>query len=461
MRAMPRAAAALALVLLASVAPAAVSIADPAPSADDVAQAQAAVASAATAVAQIELELAVQQADLDAAWTAVGAAGEAYVQATVDRDEAQATSRDAAAQLDRAQAQQEAARSDLGAIALEAYRSGASMDGVSALMSADDLTDYLARSTAIDKLGQRAEQAVQRFEAAQIVASTLEVRAEAAAAEAQDAAGRAEAALESAKAAQAAAEAKVTDVSARRTALIAELAARRNTSIEIERARQDALDAERAARADAAARAAHANASAGATPTSTSVPAAPAPTTSTPTTSTPTTAAPATPAPSTPAAPSTTPTPTATPTPTPTPTATTPAPDAYGLGTGSQRGSAAQGQAAVNWAVAQVGKAYVWGATGPESFDCSGLTSQAWKAAGVSISRTSRDQYRTVRKVSYDSMRPGDLIFWGSNTADPSSITHVTMYIGGGQMVEAARPGVPVRVTSIRWSGTMPYAGRP
>ncbi|WP_250447709.1 C40 family peptidase, partial [Actinotalea sp. C106] len=152
--------------------------------------------------------------------------------------------------------------------------------------------------------------------------------------------------------------------------------------------------------------------------------------------------------------------PPATPAPTPTPTIP-PAADPYGLGTGSARGSAGQGQSAVAWALTQVGKAYAWGGTGPDGYDCSGLTSKAWANAGLGINRTSRDQYRQVRKISYDSMRPGDLIFYGSNGKDPGSIGHVAMFVGNGQMIEAPRRGVNVRVTAIRWSGTMPYAGRP
>src|SRR5690606_4567129 len=96
----------------------------------------------------------------------------------------------------------------------------------------------------------------------------------------------------------------------------------------------------------------------------------------------------------------------------------------------------------------QVGKPYVWGGVGPDGFDCSGLTSQAWRAAGVRLDRTSRAQYVQVRKIRYADMRPGDLIFYGSNPADPQSITHVAMYAGNGLMVEAPRPGVAVRTTA-------------
>ena len=144
-----------------------------------------------------------------------------------------------------------------------------------------------------------------------------------------------------------------------------------------------------------------------------------------------------------------------------TPPPAPPTSDRYGLGTGVSRGSAGQGQAAVSWAEGQVGLPYIWGGVGPDGFDCSGLTMKAWSAAGVGINRTAADQYKQVLKISYSSMRPGDLIFWSSGTTDADSIYHVAMFIGGGQMVEAAKPGVPVRITSIRWSGTMPFAGRP
>lgn len=86
---------------------------------------------------------------------------------------------------------------------------------------------------------------------------------------------------------------------------------------------------------------------------------------------------------------------------------------------------------------------------------------RAWQAAGVNLNRTSRDQYRQVYKITYDSMRPGDLVFFGDNPSDPGSVYHVAMYIGNNQIVEAPRAGVPVRVTSMRWANTMPYAGRP
>ncbi|WP_052666107.1 C40 family peptidase [Nitriliruptor alkaliphilus] len=99
-------------------------------------------------------------------------------------------------------------------------------------------------------------------------------------------------------------------------------------------------------------------------------------------------------------------------------------------------------QVAVDTALDQVGKPYRWGGGGPDSFDCSGLTSYAWRAAGVSLPHSSRAQYGATARVTRGQLQPGDLVFFGS------PIHHVAMYIGGGDVVEASRSGVPVRVSS-------------
>ncbi|WP_392899949.1 NlpC/P60 family protein [Streptomyces sp. LN699] len=104
------------------------------------------------------------------------------------------------------------------------------------------------------------------------------------------------------------------------------------------------------------------------------------------------------------------------------------------------------GKRAVRFATAQMGKPYVWGATGPGSFDCSGLTSQAWLAAGKAIPRTSQEQLR-LRKVAVKDMRPGDLIIYFDDAS------HVGMYVGDGAMVHAPRPG---RNVTMAGAGSMP-----
>lgn len=110
---------------------------------------------------------------------------------------------------------------------------------------------------------------------------------------------------------------------------------------------------------------------------------------------------------------------------------------------GSARTPTRQGGDAVAYAVRQIGKPYVWGAEGPGSFDCSGLTSQAWAAAGRPVPRTSQEQWRQLPKVPVSSLRPGDLVVYFPKA------THVALYIGDGLVVQAPRPGTKVKVSPV------------
>ncbi|WP_329167705.1 NlpC/P60 family protein [Streptomyces sp. NBC_01267] len=110
---------------------------------------------------------------------------------------------------------------------------------------------------------------------------------------------------------------------------------------------------------------------------------------------------------------------------------------------GPQAAASQRGLKAVRYALTQVGKPYLWGSTGPDSFDCSGLTSQAWAHAGHTIPRTSQEQWRQLRKVSLRALRPGDLIVYFPGA------THVALYIGHGQVVQAPRPGAEVKVSPL------------
>lgn len=112
--------------------------------------------------------------------------------------------------------------------------------------------------------------------------------------------------------------------------------------------------------------------------------------------------------------------------------------------------ASAQGKAAIAYATAQIGKPYVWGAEGPASFDCSGLTSEAWRAAGKVIPRTSQEQWRLLPRVPVSQMRPGDLIIYHQDAS------HVGMYVGNGSIVHAPRPGRQVTLTG---AGSMVILG--
>lgn len=106
-------------------------------------------------------------------------------------------------------------------------------------------------------------------------------------------------------------------------------------------------------------------------------------------------------------------------------------------------GYAAQAAKAIDFARAQIGKPYVWGAVGPNSYDCSGLTQAAWKAAGVDLPRTTWDQVEVGQRVATADLLPGDLVFFYDD------ISHVGLYIGEGQMIHAPKPGDYVKVAPI------------
>jgi cell wall-associated NlpC family hydrolase len=107
------------------------------------------------------------------------------------------------------------------------------------------------------------------------------------------------------------------------------------------------------------------------------------------------------------------------------------------------RKPSAEGDRALRHAVRQLGKPYVWGAEGPKSYDCSGLTSQAWAEAGTPIPRTSQEQWKRLKRIPLTELRPGDLVVYFPKA------THVALYLGDGMVVQAPRPGAKVKVSPI------------
>jgi cell wall-associated NlpC family hydrolase len=120
---------------------------------------------------------------------------------------------------------------------------------------------------------------------------------------------------------------------------------------------------------------------------------------------------------------------------------------------GTVRSPANAAQRAVAFALRQLGKPYQWGATGPDTYDCSGLTQAAYRHAGVAIPRVSAAQWNAGPHIGMDQLRVGDLVFFATNLSDPSTIHHVGMYIGRGLMVEAPFTGAVVRISSIGRAG--------
>jgi NlpC/P60 family len=114
----------------------------------------------------------------------------------------------------------------------------------------------------------------------------------------------------------------------------------------------------------------------------------------------------------------------------------------------------AQALTALDFALAQVGRPYVWGAIGPDSYDCSGLTWRSYSQAGIGLSRVSADQYAFAgTPVSIAHLLPGDLVFFATASWDPGAVHHVGMYAGRGLMVDAPHTGAFVRVEPVTAAG--------
>ena len=102
----------------------------------------------------------------------------------------------------------------------------------------------------------------------------------------------------------------------------------------------------------------------------------------------------------------------------------------------------------IAYAEAQLGKPYQWGATGPDAFDCSGLAMMAYRAAGISIPRTSQEQFQFGTRIPPPAAQPGDLVFFAGGDGTPQAPGHVGIVIGNGEMIEAYATGYPVRIAT-------------
>lgn len=476
-------------LLLASAAGVSTATASPViPSESEIADSWSQVDSTAGRIADLEVRLARQATDLEAAEQAAAIASEAYNQAAVDLEDAEADALTAAEDATRADEEVSLASDEVARLAMAAYRNQG-LGHLEVLTTADGLDDMLNRATTFERLGGQATDALQRLEAAELVAALMHERAEEAVATAEQAAQTLQDRFAEAEAAFDSAEQAHESTATERGALIGELAELRDTTVALEQQRQDGLEQQRLERENAAALARQqelerqeaerqerqerdrepaertgpqrpeSTPSPSSTPTPSQSPTSrPSPSPS-PSPSQPPRADSPPPPTSTPS-PRPTPTPTQTPTPRPTPTPTPPPPPPPPPPPSGGGSSAGVGQSAVNWALAQVGKPYIWGAAGPHGFDCSGLTQKAYQAAGRNLPRTTRDQYAAIAKVPTSQMRPGDLVFY-SNNGQASGVYHVAIYTGNGMRVHAPSPGKNVEHVPMWWANVLPMAGRP
>ncbi len=384
-------------------------------------EAQQAYLDSARRAGELNEQVLVAQEAEKAAVTAASAAGKQVTAAAAAAEKAKQRSADA----DRAAA---AYREKVDAFANASFR-GARLSQMSALLTADSADDLLDQVSSLDRVAADTQVTLDAAQAAKDAAT--QAQTDAAASQAT-----AEKAKTDADASRAAAAKATTDATAQKATLDAEAARYKELYESLsEQERQAAEEAERRANEEAAAAAAAAAEAAAAEQAAAEAPVAAdradradrAPVEEAPA------AAPAAAAPAeAPAA---------------EPSSEAPAP-APAAPSGNSAASAA-----VAAALSKEGSAYVYGAAGPSAFDCSGLTSWAWAQAGVTIPRTSGGQ-AGLPQVSLSELQPGDLVTYYS------PVSHVAMYIGGGQVIHASTESRPVYITSVEGAGPNPTGHR-
>ena len=433
------------------------------PSAEQVSAAAAAAGSAEAQVAALDAELAVARATLQEQQERAGAAAEDYNRAAEELDEATSAHTTATAKATAAAQASEEATLALSRYAAEVFQSGGGLGQLDVFFGGGGPAQTLDRAAGLEAVGEERARVMRDAESARHLARTLAEAAAEAQQRQEQAAQTAHAAGDIAQRDNDAAAAAAATAAAHQEQALGQLATLRNTSVELERQRQDGLQAieqariaeearrkaEEAARQAAAqaarlaaaeaARLAEADRQAAAAAAEAARKAAEEAAKKATSTPSPT----PTPKPSTTLTP--TPTPTKSTTPPPPPATNVPAPKA-GV------------DAVIAFARAQLGEPYVWAAAGPNSWDCSGLTMVAWAQAGVRLTHYTGSQYKQTTRVPVDQLKPGDLVFFGPSVA---GIHHVGLFIGNGQMIHAPYTGTVVKISTIWRPDLIPYGGRP
>lgn len=409
--------------LFASLAAATPGIALAAPSDEEIARAREAENAAKMSVAQIEVELASVKSEAEVALQKAMSAEEELNGARYSLEQATQTARQAQADADKAKADYEAGKQEIASIAQTAYRDGgSSLDSIAPYLSADGLRTVETKQTTLNSFSASANVKMQKVAALEQVANVMNDAAIQAQAKQAEATAQVETRTAAAQSAANNASNAQAMTAARRDALVAELARKQNTTVELINQREAELEAQRQAAAAEAARQAAAAEAARQQAAAEAARRAREQRNSY--------------------------------TPAPAPAASYDDDDTPSRGGGGNSGAAA---GAIAWAKSKLGARYVWAGEGP-GYDCSGLVTMAYRSQGIYLTHWSQAQYSEGTRVPVSQAQPGDLIFWNW---DGGNIDHVAIYLGNNQIIEAPTFGVPVRITSIYgWSAVLPYAVR-
>ena len=431
----------------------------------DIDRSKASERSTSTSIASLETRLAQESSNLEDAQIKAQVANEDYLAAVDELNTATKDAQAAQANADAATSSTASARSDLGSIVVQTYQeSGNPLDPLTPYLTSESLADLADADVALARAGESNNAKVQNVEALETVATSMQAIADQKVKAKEAAKTSAATAKSDAEAAAGDAQNAVATTRTNRQNLITQLAAQRNTTVELETKYQNQVEAERRAREEAAAQAAAKAASekaaadlaqkqaeqAAAQPQES----APAPQEQSSRPSSGQRASAQEPATTSQPEPEAVGEEEAASAPAPAPApepATSPEPAL------SRSGNAAS--TAISTAMSYIGTPYVWAGESASGLDCSGLTMVSYAAAGVDLTHSSRVQYGEGAQVPLDAVQPGDLVFWSSDGSQ-SGIYHVAIYLGDDMMIEAPTFGMTVRVTSMRYSGVMPYAVR-
>jgi cell wall-associated NlpC family hydrolase len=394
---------------------------DPIPSQAEVDRAKAAATAKAGDVAALQASLAVANARLQDAAHRAEVAAEAYNGAMWRLAEAKKATAQAKAEVAAALAHVEEQRAGIAQLVTQSYQDGTALNSVTALLGAEGPAGVMSRVGVVQSAGDSMQARFDEFTALNALARVTQERAEAAEKEQDALARKAEKLRDAAAQAANSAQSEAARIAGERRLLIEQLAEAQQISVELATERQQGLEKiaqEKAAAAAAAAakddvkkaKAEVEKARGEAEETED---------------------------------------------------------DLAGLGEeggwddpgiADPAGTTEGASRAISFARAQLGEPYVWGAAGPGSWDCSGLTMMAWRQGGVDLPHYSVAQYSQTKHIGVGNLRPGDLVFWGTS---PNTIHHVAMYIGSGQIIHAPRTGQPVQINSMYYWVPPDYFGRP
>jgi cell wall-associated NlpC family hydrolase len=419
------------------------------PSAGQVNGAKAAVGDKVAQVAAVQAQLMASNARLDEVQTAAEVASEKYNLARILLQQRTDAAKGAGERAASAQQAAGIASDKLGQLAATTYMQGGNLGQLEAFLSSSGPQEVLDRAAGIQLITDIRGRIMQDANASSVVAGVLRRAAAQAQAQQLAAAQEAESARAQAQAQVDAAAAETASIQAQQGVMIAQLATLRSTSVALEKQRQDGLKAQAQARAAAAAQArvaAEAAAQARAADQARSADQAAQAAAQRQAASAAAARRNRKPAVNQPVAHAPQPGPAST----PGSVSQTPVPSNGGV------------SAVIAFAQAHLKDPYVYGAAGPNTWDCSGLTMMAWAQAGVNLGHNTGVQWAETRHVPLSDLQPGDLVFYG---ADGPSSHHVGLYVGGKNgnemMIEAPHTGDVVKYSSIWRGDILPEAGRP